>query len=163
MALQRRNERGECVRAENFKDLCGRFTVEELTGTLSEFADHDPSKDKLIECSLKMLTQSEADSRDSYFCLMNPNPGPNGGVSWAYVQNSKLSQGERAAIVMRWVRAGFLPMGWLVADVSQGWHTETDINWVPSEYRDAYLAIARLGMTLLVRTLDSGRSDGSTQ
>jgi hypothetical protein len=148
------NDENDFGRGKKFKKCCGRFNVEELTRSLSALVESALPTDKLIEYSLKMLTQSDVDSRGSYFCLMNPKLGPNSEISWAFFRNSQLSHDDRAAIVMRRMLAGFLPMGWLIADLIHGWRTATDVSWVPSEYRDAYVFVARLGMTLLSETLE---------
>jgi hypothetical protein len=55
MASQGRNERCACGRGKKFKKCCGRFTLEELTSSLSALVRSNLRKDKLIDCSLKMM------------------------------------------------------------------------------------------------------------
>jgi hypothetical protein len=149
--MQSRNEPCGCRSGKKYKKCCGRFSLQELTGKLSEFASSNRRKERMIERGLKLLTECEGNAKVVFLCLVNPQPTVDGLIDWTVVGNS-VPEDEREAVVTRRVIAGFLPMGCLRHGMK--WCMILDRALVPEEYQAEYVAFARREMNVIAGTMD---------
>jgi hypothetical protein len=158
--MESRNDLCGCHSGAKYKKCCGRFSLQEMTSKLSEFAANNRKKDRLIERGLKMLTRYAVNPERDYLCLVNPKQDAEGLIAWTIVGGS-IPADEREAVVTRRVLAGYLPVGCLLRNPD--WSMMLDKSLVPEELHAVYVAFARLEMGFIAKTIDGqvDHNDGS--
>lgn len=159
MAFQAKNETSGCGRGKQYGKCCGRFTSEEMLDKLANYAVANKRKNKLIQRSLKFLKSCEVNGGRAFLTLVNP-VAKEAIIDWICVGGGKGPQDDREAVVTRRILAGYLPIGCLVEDESadSGRRAVIDATLVEEQFRDEFVAFARLEANIIARTLNSEMS-----